>query len=197
MAGADPTPPGGESHRLFTLPNIITLARLAAVPATVWLVLHQAMGWAFIVFAAAGVSDGLDGWIARAWNQRSALGAMLDPVADKALLISIYIVLAIMGGLPDWLAILVVTRDVFILGGLAVLWFLGIRPPIAPLYISKVNTFTQIALAGFALLQAGFGMGPDWVLQFLIWSVACSTLVSGAAYLAGGARLLAAGPGQP
>ncbi len=189
MAAADPS--GAGTHHLFTLPNLITLARLCAVPATVSLMLNHRLEAAFIVFALAGVSDALDGWLARALNMRSALGAMLDPVADKALLVSVFVMLAVIGGLPDWIAILVVFRDVVILGGLAMLWLLGQRPIIRPLLISKLNTCAQIALAAAALFWAAFepaGLSP---VVPLIWLTAVTTLASGAAYVAGGARLMA------
>lgn len=185
---------GVAAHQLFTLPNIITLARLCAVPATVWLMLNQRLDLAFLLFVAAGVSDALDGWIARAWGLRSALGAMLDPVADKALLVSVYVVLAVIGVLPDWLAILVVFRDLLIVGGLLVLWQLGMKPAIRPLAISKINTFAQIALAAASLLLVGFGLQAPEFKTALIWLVGVTTIWSGAAYLSGGARTLAGRP---
>ncbi len=189
MAAADDEPPA--AHVLFTLPNIITLARLCAVPGTVWLMLHQRLDLAFALFVAAGVSDAIDGWMARTFNMRSVVGALLDPVADKALLISVYVMLAVLGVLPDWLAILVVFRDLMIMGGLVVLWFLGLRPPIAPLLISKLNTFSQLALAAAAMGFAGFGLDAGAVLELLIAVTAVTTFASGAAYLRGAARLMA------
>ena len=191
MAAADGEP---AAHDLFTLPNIITLARLCAVPATVWLMLNQRLDLSFILFVAAGVSDALDGWIARRFNMRSAVGALLDPLADKALLISVYVLLAVLGVLPDWLAILVVFRDLMIMGGLVVLWFLGLRPPIAPLLVSKLNTFSQLALAAAAMGFAGFGLDGGAVLGVLIAVTAATTIASGAAYMRGAARLMAGRP---
>ncbi len=188
LAADDDSP---AAHNLFTLPNIITLARLGMVPATVWLMLNQRLDLAFLVFVAAGLSDALDGWIARAWGLRSALGAMLDPIADKALLVSVYVVCAFIGVLPDWLAILVVFRDLVIVGGLLVLWQLGAAPTIKPLAISKINTFAQIALAAASLFLVGFGLQAAGFKSALIWLVAATTIWSGAAYLAGGARALA------
>ncbi|WP_421989440.1 CDP-alcohol phosphatidyltransferase family protein [Roseococcus sp.] len=186
------TPEGAPAHQLLTLPNLITLARLASVPATIWLILHHRLDIAFLLFLAAGLSDALDGWLARYTNSRSAIGALLDPVADKALLISVYVTLAAMGVLPDWLAILVVFRDVVIVGGLLLLWMLGARTAIKPLYISKLNTAMQLILAGFALFHAGFGVELHLPLLVLIWLTAATTLWSGLAYvLAAGHRLKA------
>jgi len=167
---------------VLTVPNMITFARLCAVPVAVWLVLHGAMMPAFALFTAAGLSDALDGYLARRMGT-SRLGAVLDPAADKALLASMYVTLAAMHVLPDWLAILVVFRDAVIVGGLVVLWATGTPMPIRPLGISKLNTLLQIVLVGGALLVAGEKIPPGAALPVLIWVVAASTLVSGAAYV--------------
>ncbi|MGG5823177.1 CDP-alcohol phosphatidyltransferase family protein [Falsiroseomonas sp. HW251] len=198
MGAAEPGPPpaqtpaeapgqGGDAG-LFTLPNAITFARLCAVPATVWLVLQHRLDAAFWVFVAAGVSDAVDGWLARVSNARSRLGAILDPVADKALLVSIYVTLAATGVLPDWLAILVVFRDVLIVGGVIVLYVLGQPPAIAPLMLSKVNTALQIALAAGALLVAGYALPLQKPLDALVWLTAATTLATGALYVWRAAR---------
>lgn len=190
MAGDSPAE--GEAG-LFTVPNLITLARLCAVPAAVWLMLQHRLDIAFLVFVGAGVSDAIDGWLARVWNARSAIGALLDPIADKALLVSVYVTLAAIGVLPDWLAILVVFRDLLIVGGVVFLWVLGFPTRIRPLFVSKANTVTQIALAALALLLAGFGLAAPLLLDAMIWLVAATTLASGAAYVVQAARLTAAG----
>lgn len=166
-----------------TLPNLITLARLCAVPLAVWLVVQQRLDLAFWLFVAAGVSDAVDGWLARARGQRSAVGAVLDPVADKLLLVSMYVTLAFMKVLPDWLAIMVVFRDVLIVGGVMVLYMLGHPITIRPLFVSKLNTALQIALAALALLLAGYGLDLPYVLDGLIVAVGLSTFASGAAYV--------------
>jgi cardiolipin synthase (CMP-forming) len=178
-----PDPAASPPAVLVTLPNLITVARLCAVPAAVWLILQHRLDTAFLVFVGAGISDGIDGWLARVRNARSALGAILDPVADKALLVSVYVTLAAIGVLPDWLAILVVFRDLLIVGGVLVLWVLGQPPAIKPLVVSKVNTALQIGLVALALLLAGFGLAADGLLTLLIWAVAATTLASGAAYV--------------
>lgn len=157
----------------------------------VWLMLHQRLDLAFLLFVLAGISDAVDGWLARALRLQSRLGALLDPLADKALLICAYVMLAVIGALPDWLAILVVFRDVMILGGVALLWQLGLSPPIAPLPVSKLNTCAQLALAATAMLLLGFELRAEAVLDALVWLVAGTTLASGMAYLRGAARLLA------
>src|SRR5271166_416241 len=143
---------------LLNLPNVVTFGRLCAVPLAFWLILDHRIGQAFILFVAAGLSDALDGWLARRYGG-NAIGALMDPVADKALLVTMYITLAAVNVLPDWLAILVVFRDVIIVGGVIVLAVLGNAVTIRPLYISKLNTVLQILLVAVSLLQGGFGLG--------------------------------------
>jgi cardiolipin synthase len=186
-------PPPGPTHNLLTLPNLITLARLCAVPATIWLIVQRRLDLAFLLFVAAGLSDALDGWLARVRRARSQIGALLDPVADKALLVSVYVALAAVGVLPDWLAILVVFRDAVIVGGLLLLWMIGDRPEIAPLLVSKLNTALQIALAAVALLAVGFDLPLGGLKAALIWATAASTLASGLAYVGQTARRLRRG----
>ncbi len=187
MAAADRHDP----DRVLTLPNIITLARLLAVPATVWLMLTQRLDLAFIVFLLAGLSDGVDGFLARRLGMESRLGALLDPIADKALLSGVMLLLAWLGLLPVWLAALVVGRDLLITGGYGLLWLRGMPPPIAPLLISKLNTAAQIALAATALCLGGFGWPGSGTVEVLGWLTAGTTLVSGLAYVVGTLRRLA------
>jgi cardiolipin synthase len=172
---------------LLSLPNIITMGRLCAVPMAVWLVLRGEFLPAFWLFAAAGASDALDGYLARRMGT-SRLGAMLDPAADKALLVSMYVTLAGVHVLPDWMAILVVFRDVIIVGGLIVLWITGHDVPIKPLAVSKVNTVLQIVLVGAALLLVGYGIDLGAGFLMLVWLVAATTLASGSAYVWQAAR---------
>ncbi len=176
-----------RSGQALSLANVITFARLCAVPLAVWLVLRQHFHIAFALFVLAGLSDAVDGWLARRRGS-TALGAMLDPVADKALLVSMYVTLSAMGALPDWLAILVVFRDLVIVGGILVLWQLGHVVPIQPLLISKLNTALQILLVALALLLTGFLLMAPVLMDVLIWAVAATTLCSGAAYVWSAAR---------
>ncbi len=168
---------------LVTLPNVITFGRLCAVPLAVWLVMERRFAGAFLVFLAAGLSDAVDGWLARRNGGGNAVGALLDPVADKALLVSMYITLAAAAVLPDWLAVLVVFRDLVIVGGVVVLSLLGQSVIIRPLYVSKLNTALQIVLVAMSLLLAGFGLSAPLALTVLAWVVATTTLSSGAAYV--------------
>ncbi len=126
----------------MNLPNFITLARLLSVPLTVWLMLEGRHLVAFAVFVTAGISDALDGFLARRLNARSVLGGYLDPLADKALLMSVYIVLGYQSHLPSWLVILVVSRDIMIVGGSLLLLVLTDDFAVDPLVVSKINTVT-------------------------------------------------------
>jgi cardiolipin synthase len=175
------------SASLVNLANIITFFRLCAVPLAFWLVLDHQIALAFWLFVAAGLSDALDGWLARRYGG-NAVGALMDPVADKALLVTMYITLAAIGVLPIWLAILVVFRDILIVGGFVVLVVLGNSVAVHPLYISKLNTVLQIVLVGTSLLQGGFGLGVPALGVVLTWCVVATTLGSGAAYVWNAAR---------
>lgn len=175
------------SSALLTVPNVITFARLCAVPLAVWLVLQHRMAEAFYLFLAAGASDAVDGWLARR-GAGSALGAILDPVADKALLVTMYITLAAVAALPDWLAILVVFRDILIVGGVLVLAVTGQPVAIRPILISKLNTAMQIVLVATTLFLAGFDLRLPLLKSSLIWLVALTTLASGGAYVWNAAR---------
>jgi len=171
------------STALVTLPNVITFARLCAVPLAVWLVVEHQFAQAFFLFVAAGASDAVDGWLARRNGGGNSVGALLDPVADKALLVTMYVSLAVVNELPDWLAILVVFRDAVIVGGVVVLFLLDQQVMIRPLYVSKLNTALQIVLVALTLLLSGFGLAAPVAQDVLIWVVAATTLGSGAAYV--------------
>jgi len=177
----------GLSRLDVNLPNLITLGRLLCVPLAIWLILGERYGLAFWVFVAAGVSDALDGWIAKRWDQRTPLGALLDPIADKALLAAVYITLGFAGELPHWLVVLVVLRDLLIVGGY--LLSRGVNAP-EPLFISKVNTLVQIALVGFVLARLGLGIDEALVTSFLIAAAGITTVWSGLSYLVRWARFL-------
>ena len=172
--------------QVVNVANVITLGRLCIVPASVWLVLQNQTMLAFWLFIAAGASDAVDGWLARRRGP-TAVGALLDPVADKALLVSMYVTLAAIHVLPDWLAILVVFRDLVIVGGVLALSVLGMPVEIRPLMVSKLNTVLQITLVAGALLHAGLGVSTP-LLPMLVWLTTASTLASGAAYVAQAAR---------
>jgi cardiolipin synthase len=174
----------------LNLPNLITLARLLSVPLTIWLILGERYGAAFWVFVGAGVSDALDGYIAKRFDRRTRLGAMLDPAADKAMLVGLYVTLGLAGQLPSWLVALVVLRDVLIVLGFFLLRAAAAKE-LGPLYISKVNTLVQIALVGFVLARLGLSVETGGASGLLIAAAALTTVLSGLLYLVRWARLLA------
>jgi cardiolipin synthase len=180
------------------VPNLISLLRLAAVPLVVWMIATGRLTGAFWIFVAAGVSDAVDGWLARVLNQRTRLGAYLDPLADKMLLVCVFVTLGQVGKLESWLVILVVSRDVMIVGGIILLFLLEHRVAIQPSFISKANTSVQIAFAGLVLARHGLDLpGPGWTaaLEWASYVVALTTLFSGAQYVVVGIRHLAAADG--
>lgn len=185
------------SMRLLNLPNLISLGRLLSVPLIIWLIMEERMLAAFWLFVAAGVSDAVDGFIAKRFGAVTELGAYLDPLADKALLVSVYVILGLIDLLPGWLIILVVFRDLLIVGGALLIHTLRQTLRMQPLRVSKTNTAAQIGLAGLVLGASGFGFSPMWVDDALIGVVAVTTFLSGAAYLVVWGRSAADMGGRP
>ncbi len=176
--------------------NLITLGRLLSVPVLVWLVLAGQFAAAFWMFVLAGISDAVDGFIAKHFDMRTQIGALLDPVADKTLLVSIYVTLGVAGQLPTWLVILVVSRDLMIVGGFLLVQLLAETSRSEPLFISKANTALQIVLVAFTLARLGFNLDDHGLGAGLILAVAVTTVLSGGAYLVRWAHSLA-GAEQP
>ena len=166
----------------MNIPNSLTLVRIVLVPLVVWLIIDHEMTAAFLLFLLAGFSDAADGYIAKRYGWRSELGAYLDPIADKALLVSIYVTLGLAGHLPVWLVIAVVSRDILIVGAVVLSWMLSRPLTMHPLLISKLNTFAQIVLAGLVLAELGLGLGLEPVVKVLIWVTGALTILSAAAY---------------
>jgi cardiolipin synthase (CMP-forming) len=167
-----------------SLPNLISLGRLGMVPVIIAMISAQRWQAASIIFVLAGVSDAVDGWLAKTFNWRTELGAYLDPVADKALLVSIYVTLAVVGVLPPWIAILVVSRDVMIIGAVVISWLLDQPIEIRPLIVSKLNTTAQIAFAAAVLAAKAFGIDLSLWFDWSIYTVAVLTVASAGVYLA-------------
>lgn len=165
------------------LPNLITLARILCVPVLVWAIAAHEMLLAFVLFLAAGVSDAVDGFLAKRFGMKSELGAYLDPLADKVLIVSIYVTLGITEAVPRWVVILVVSRDLMIVGAVILSWVVGRPVPVRPLLVSKLNTVAQILFAGIVLGSLGIGFNAGWLLTVSMWLVAALTLLSVAAYV--------------
>lgn len=153
-----------------------------AVPFLVWLIIDQQMLAAFIVFMLAGISDAADGYLAKRFGWNTELGAYLDPIADKALLVTIYVTLGLAGHLPVWLVIAVVSRDILIVGAVLLAWMMSRPIIVKPLFVSKANTASQIVLAGLVLAELGLGLGLGRLVWVLVWVTGTLTIVSAGVY---------------
>ncbi|MFE1600855.1 CDP-alcohol phosphatidyltransferase family protein [Methylobacterium sp. ID0610] len=172
----------------MTLPNLITLGRLLLVPVVIAMIGQGAWGLAFAGFALAGLSDALDGFLARRLGAQSEIGAILDPLADKALLVSVLVMLAAEGAVPAWLAVVVVARDLVMVGAILAMRLLGRRVAIRPLLIGKLNTAAQIAFAGGVLGLRALGLAPQPAEGWAAVAVAVLAVSSAAAYGVHGLR---------
>jgi cardiolipin synthase len=168
---------------LAHIPNAITLARVMSVPVLFYLLVSERSIAAFVVFLLAGLSDAVDGYLAKRFDWRSELGAYLDPLADKLLIVSIFIALGVRNELPLWLVIAVVSRDILIVVAVLLSLVLDQPIPIKPLSISKLNTVAQIVLAATVLASNAFQLELETSRLVLVWITGALTLLSLAAYL--------------
>lgn len=192
------------SSRIFTVPNFLTVFRMVLVPVFVSALYYQRFGWALLIFMAAGVTDGLDGLLARRFNQKSQLGQILDPIADKLLLVTSFITLSLPSimepsalvqphprhlPVPFWVTAAVISRDVFIVVGSAainiVTGFRGFRPS----WLGKINTVVQLVAIVFILIAASFPPLRGY-LPTVYTTVFASALISGVHYVFHASRLL-------
>jgi cardiolipin synthase (CMP-forming) len=174
----------GRGPESLSIPNLITLARILLVPVVVWAIATDRMHTAFLLFAAAAVSDGVDGFLAKRFNMRTVLGAYLDPLADKVMIVSIYVTLGISGVIPVWIVILVVSRDIMIVGAIILSWLIDRPVKIKPHLISKANTAVQLVFAALVLASHGYKFDAEPLLTLVMALVAVLTLLSVGLYLA-------------
>lgn len=168
----------------MSIPNLITLGRVILVPVVFWLLVTHQLKAAFLVFLVAGISDAVDGFLAKRYHWETELGSYLDPIADKLLISCIFIALGVTGKLPSWLVIAVVSRDVLIVIGVMLAWLLNHPTPMKPLAVSKANTVAQIVLAATVLATEAFALAKfGGVVKVLVWVTAATTILSLAAYL--------------
>jgi cardiolipin synthase len=165
------------------IPNIISVLRLIAVLPVVWLLLEGAFGWALVLFAVAGISDGVDGFLAKHYGWQSRLGGMLDPLADKILLVACFLVLGSMGLLPVWLVLAAVCRDLVIVAGALLYHFQVAEVEAAPTFMSKTNTVLQLVLLVLVITDAGPLPLPDALIEALVWFCLVTIVASGAQYV--------------
>jgi cardiolipin synthase len=175
----------------MNIPNLITLLRIILVPLIVILLIQGSFYKALIVFIVAGVSDALDGFLARIMKQQTALGAYLDPIADKALLGSVFVTLSILHVIPSWLAVIVISRDFIILLGISVLSMMSITVEIRPAFVSKVTTGLQLTtiLLALSVRCLPYDFNGMWLLA-LYWGTALFTILSGLNYMSKGMKLI-------
>lgn len=183
---------------IYTLPNLLTLSRLVAAPFVGYLILHDNHAWALGLLAYSGITDVLDGWIARRWDQKTVVGTIIDPMADKALMAILTTTLAIKGALPVWLAIIILGRDAGL--GLAAFYYrwISLPPPktftrywdfslpsaeVRPTTISKYNTFLQLALIGMTTAAPVVPLDISVPLTIMQYTVATTTVWSGLSYI--------------
>jgi cardiolipin synthase (CMP-forming) len=188
------------SSRIITLPNLLTVFRMVLVPIFVTLLFYQRFVLALVVFVVAGITDGLDGLLARRFDQRSQLGTVLDPIADKLMLVTAFVVLSMRSVFPQpvpshlpipfWVTVTVISRDVFIVVGAAAInvmtGFRGFRPS----WLGKINTTVQIVAVGIIMLAASVPYGTGYYLPTLYVLVFTLTILSGAHYIFFASKLL-------
>ncbi len=166
-----------------SVPNVVTGLRLIAVPAVVMLLLSNSLTAAFWIIVAAGISDGLDGYLAKRLDAVTRLGTYLDPLADKALLIAVFVCLATLDLLPGWLVCLMILRDMLIVCGVLLSRVTALGIMVEPTTISKLNTFLQIFLGMWVLGQAVLAVDVPYIVGSLILLIVLTTLASGTLYL--------------
>jgi cardiolipin synthase len=174
---------------MTNIPNLLTIVRILLAPLFVILLLKDLFGLALVIFAIAGISDALDGFIARYYNQRTALGAYLDPIADKILLSSAFISLAVLKIIPSWLAVIVISRDVLIFIGIAVFTLTEKSYKVKPSIVSKCTTAIQIITIFITLLHVNIA-GLITLREILYWITAGLTIISGFHYIYIGMNIL-------
>lgn len=165
------------------IPNVISVLRILLVLPTALALANEQYVLALLLFTVAGISDGLDGYIAKHWHYESRLGSILDPLADKLLLVATYLVLAWLGLLPVWLVAAVVGRDLLILAGAVSFHFLVGKYEMEPTAVSKLNTLSQIVLGVLVVFSAGVYALPAALLDWLVLLVLATTIVSGLDYV--------------
>jgi cardiolipin synthase (CMP-forming) len=176
----------------MNIPNALTMMRIIFVPIIIILLMQGAFFKALILFTLSGITDCLDGALARFLNQQTSLGAYLDPIADKALIMSSFITLSVKSAIPGWLTVIVISRDCIILIGVSVLALMSVPYEIRPSVISKMTTFAQILTVFFVLAARSFALpaSQTWLLYAFFGLTATLTVISGLHYLVRGIRLM-------
>jgi cardiolipin synthase (CMP-forming) len=172
----------------MTVPNLLTLSRILLTPLLMWFLVRRRMNEALVVFFIAGMTDVLDGFIARLFHQKSKFGAILDPMADKLLLVSSFLILGYLGLIPWWLVIIAVARDIVIVTGTSVLFVLRFHVEIRPTVLGKLTTLTQLVSVVVAL-SSSFTLLAPWNHQLVFAITALFSIASGVQYVRKGISL--------
>jgi len=182
---------GRTQSSMVNIPNLLTLLRILLVPVFVILLIQGHFLRALLVFVVAGLTDALDGFLARVLHQKTDLGLYLDPLADKALIITSFVTLSVMGLIPPWLTVLVISRDFIILLGISVMTLMSIPFEIKPATVSKITTAFQL-LTVFVVLVLTYSQGNErngWVF-ILFWLTGALTVISGFNYIMRGLKFV-------
>ncbi len=175
----------------MNIPNLLTLIRIILVPIFVILVMHASFVAALAVFVIAGITDGLDGFLARILGQQTVLGSYMDPLADKALIISSFVILSVLKIIPGWLAVVVISRDCIILFGISVLFLMSVSFEIRPIYISKATTVLQLMTVLLVLIHKCLPVYDNHTIIVTLFGVtAFFTVVSGFYYIFKGIKFI-------
>ncbi len=176
---------------MVNIPNLLTLLRILLVPVFVILLIQGFFLKALLVFFLAGLTDALDGFLARVLHQKTDLGLYLDPLADKALIITSFVTLSIMGMIPAWLAVIVISRDFIILLGISVMALMSIPFEIKPTVVSKITTAFQLLTVFVVLALTHFlGTGGSRWVTALFWLTGLLTVISGLNYIRKGLKFV-------
>ena len=188
------------SSRIITLPNVLTIIRMVLIPVFVSMLFYQRFVWALMIFVIAGITDGLDGLFARRFRQQSQLGRILDPIADKLMLVTSFVVLSMRGvfptplprhlPIPFWVTITVLSRDVFILIGAAAINIVSGFRNFRPSFPGKVSTAVQIVTVAAVMLAARVRIGAGYYLPTLYTAVFALAIFSGVHYVFFVSRLM-------
>ena len=165
------------------IPNLLTLLRMCAAPVLILCLTDRNYGLGALIFLIAAVTDALDGWIAKKFGCVTQLGAILDPIADKMLIITAYIVLSLLGDIPLWLVLIVGFRDLGIVGGYLILQIIRTQIPPQPSILSKLNTVAQITFVLSVMLNHVSWVSLSEIVTMLLWLVTVTTCLSGFHYM--------------
>ncbi|HDQ04145.1 MAG TPA: CDP-diacylglycerol--glycerol-3-phosphate 3-phosphatidyltransferase [Deltaproteobacteria bacterium] len=171
----------------MNVPNFLSLLRIILVPVIIIFLIQESYKNALITFAIAGLTDVFDGIIARAFKSQTKIGAFIDPLADKLLVVSSFIALSILGLIPAWLTVIVITRDLIITGGILILSLMSVSFEMKPAVVSKITTVFQVSTILLTLLYYSIdpGISYKWIL-LICWATAIFTVASGAVYITRG-----------